>query len=121
MNTINKGFVQKYIQKTWDMDDLVTKVRDGLIRFRNTFENEKLVRTAKQQSKKLFQLSNELNEKVANNRKNVLKRDEKIAQIKTEVEKAKNGQNTDSPISMEGFEKLFEQHDILESDKLKLF
>lgn len=119
VNAINKGFIQKYIQKPWDIDDLVAKVRDGLIQFRNTFENEKLVRIAKKQSKKLFQLSNELNEKIANDKKNVEALDNKIAQIKTEVEKAKNrkNKNMENSISADDFEKIFEEHGVIDSTK----
>ncbi|MCK5541951.1 MAG: response regulator [Desulfobacterales bacterium] len=118
VDAINKGFVQKFIQKPWDIDDLVDKVKEGLTQFRNTFENEKLVRITKKQSKKLYQLSNELNEKITKNKKNVEELDQKISQIKTEVGKVKIGENGESRLSVENFEKMFEQHDVLENDKL---
>ncbi|MCD4741744.1 MAG: response regulator [Desulfobacteraceae bacterium] len=115
VEAINKGYVQKYIQKPWDIDDLVAKVREGLVRFRNTFENERLVRLAKKQSKELYQLSNNLNKRVANHKKSIEVLDKKIGQIKTEDEQA---ETVKAPASVDGFEKMFEEQNILESGKL---
>jgi response regulator RpfG family c-di-GMP phosphodiesterase len=118
VNAINKGFVQKYIQKPWDIDDLVVKVKEGLIRFRNTFENEKLVRLSKKQNKKLYQLSHDLDKKVVNHKKNIEEIDKKIAQIKSEVGKARKDEHIKPHLSVDNVEKIFEQHNVLEKDKL---
>lgn len=118
VNAINRGVVQKYIQKPWDIDDLVAKVKEGLIRFRNTFENERLVRLSKIQNKKLFHLSNDLDEKVNNHKKNVEELDQKISQIKAEVGEVNKGENAISSLSIDNFEKMLKQHNMLEKDSL---
>lgn len=118
VNAINRGVVQKYIQKPWDIDDLVAKVKEGLIRFRNTFENERLVRLSKIQNKKLFHLSNDLDEKVNNHKKNVEELDQKISQIKAEVGEVNKGESAISSLSIDNFEKMLKQHNMLEKDSL---
>ncbi len=118
VNAINKGVVQKYIQKPWDIDDLVVKVRDGLIRFRSTLENEKLVRLSKVQVKKLFHLSNDLDEKVKNHKKDVEELDQKIVQIKTELGEVKGDGNATTSFSVDTFEEMLKQHGMLEKGSL---
>ncbi|MCP3901356.1 MAG: response regulator [Desulfobacteraceae bacterium] len=118
VNAINKGIVQKYIQKPWDIDDLVAKVKGGLIRFRSTLENEKLVRLSKVQVKKLFNLSNDLDEKVNNHKKNVEELDQKIVQLKTEIGKVKGDENATEPFLVETFEEMLKQYNMLEKGSL---
>lgn len=62
IDAVNKGAIQRYIQKPWDTKTLLKAVRSGLRQFELGMENERLQRLAKDQNAKLFDLSCELME-----------------------------------------------------------
>ena len=120
IDAINKGIIQKFIQKPWKIHDLIDTVKKGFIQFKNTLENEKLVRLARKQNKKLYQLNHDLNNKAAIHKKEIEEFDRAITQVKTEIERKERDGNIEEPLSVDFFEKLFKQHNILESHKMTL-
>ena len=120
IDAINRGIIQKFIQKPWKIHDLVDTVKKSFIQFKNDFENEKLVRLARKQNKKLYQLNSALNDKAAIHKKKIEEFDRAIAQIKIDIEKKGEAKNIDEPLSIDYFEKLFKQHNKLESHKMTL-
>lgn len=112
IDAINKGIIQKFIQKPWETKDLINVVKKGFQRFSNAFENEQFVRLAKQQNKKLYQLDYNLNEKVKKYKQKIVELDRKIQGLKNKVVKQND--------SDKYFEEWLKQHDMLDSNNLKV-
>ena len=118
IDAINRGIIQKFIPKPWKIDNLVAIVKKGFMRFKNAFENENLVRLAKEQNKKLYQLDSNLNERAINHKKKIEALDQVIVKMRAEVEKRKKIENIKEPVSAGYFEELFKKHNITENDRL---
>ncbi|MCK5100475.1 MAG: response regulator, partial [Desulfobacteraceae bacterium] len=109
INAINKGVVQKFIQKPWKMSSLVDAVKKSFMQYKNSFGNEKLVRLARDRNRKMYQLNHTLNKKIAGHKKTIEEFDRKIAEVKIEIGKIAREVDTEEPLTVEYFEKLFKQ------------
>ncbi|MCK5310946.1 MAG: response regulator [Desulfobacteraceae bacterium] len=120
IDAINRGIIQNFIPKPWKIDDLVSTVKKGFMRFKNAFENERLVRLARKQNKKLYKLDSNLNASVMSHKKKIEALDQVIARMKTEIVKRKKTDNEKEPVSDSYVEELFKEYGVLENDKLDL-
>jgi response regulator RpfG family c-di-GMP phosphodiesterase len=112
IDAINKGIIQKFIQKPWEINDLINVVKKGFQRFNNAFENERFVRLAKKQNKKLYQLDYNLNERVKKYKQKIVELDRKIEGLKNKVGKQNDSEKC--------FEEWIKQHNMLDSNNLKV-
>ncbi len=121
VKAVNKGIVQQYVQKPWEISDIAAKVKEGVVRFRHAFENEKLVQHTIKQNKKLYLLSNVLDEKVSGHIQKMERLDRETAEIRARLAEVKaeinKGEHIKAGPQSEYFEKFLKNHDLLEKSK----
>ena len=117
IDAINRGIIQKFIHKPWDITDLVNTVKKGFKRFNNAYENERLVKVTRKQNKKLYQLDCDLNDKVKKHKQKLEKLDQKIILLKKDVGKRTNIGDINGSFSPDYIEKWFEKNGFLEKSK----
>jgi len=64
VEAINSGAVRYYLQKPWDDDFLVSRIRDSLELYQSASENKRLVELTRQQNEKLLEFNHKLQDKV---------------------------------------------------------
>lgn len=79
VDAINTGAVRYYLNKPWDDDFLISRIRDSLELFETTAENLRLTELTKKQNQKLLEFTHDLQQKV----------DEQTAEIKTQHKELK--------------------------------
>ncbi len=116
LEAINKGAIHRYISKPWDTKDFINAIKNGIKQYELIIENEQLLRLAKEQNTKLYELNCELREKTEAHQKNIenLNReiDELGKQIKIQAEKTKKDD------SLKKIEKLLTDKDMLDKKKM---
>ena len=113
---INKGAIHRYISKPWDTKEFMDAIQEGLKQFELIIEDEQLLRLAKDQNAKLYELNCELRKKTEMHQKNIENLNREIdklsRQIKIQTDKAKEDN------SLKRIEKLLKEENMLEQDKL---
>ncbi len=98
INAVNRGAIQRYITKPWDNDELLLAIKSGIKLFEEYLENNKLIRLAKKQNTKLYDLNCELMEITKSHTKDIQALDYQIKSIKKEMETFSS--QTDGPESL---------------------
>ncbi|MBU1194832.1 MAG: response regulator [Proteobacteria bacterium] len=83
---VNKGIIHHYLTKPIDPDELLDAIKLSIGKFEILMENEKLLRLAKQQNTKLYDLSCEFMETVKSHNKTILALDREIEQLQKEIQ-----------------------------------
>ncbi len=116
LEAVNKGAIHRYISKPWDTKDFMDVIQDGIKQYELIIENDQLLRLAKDQNKKLYELNCELRKKTETHQKNIENLNREIdkleRQIKIQADKAKEDN------SLKRIEKLLKEENMLEQDKL---
>ncbi len=116
LEAINKGAIHRYISKPWDTKEFMNAIQEGLKQFELIIENEQLLRLAKDQNIKLYELNCELRKKTEAHQKNIENLNREIdkleKQIKIQADKTKEDN------SLEEIEKLLKKENMLEQNKL---
>jgi len=118
IDAINRGIIQKFIPKPWEIDDLITTVKQGFLRFKNAFENEKLVRMAKKQNKKLYQLDKNLKKRLEDHKQKIIELDKSIEKMKDGISKMPKPGMSKKPALDVYFETLLKKNNMLENNTL---
>jgi response regulator RpfG family c-di-GMP phosphodiesterase len=85
INAVNKGAIQKYIAKPWEHNDLVKAINSGIKRYEFFLDNEKLLKLAKKQNAKLYDLNCELMETTKTHNKAIHELDDDIKTIENKI------------------------------------
>lgn len=85
IQAVNKGTIQGCIKKPWQEDSLMKVVKQGIQLFESNFENKRLMRLAKKQNHKLFELDCELMEKTKSHTKDYQALETEINRLKKKV------------------------------------
>ena len=85
MNAVNKGSIQRYVQKPWQPDDLSKAIRSGLDHFEHSLEHEKLLGLAKNQNAKLYDLNCQLMETTTCHNKELQELDKQIKSFEDKI------------------------------------
>jgi response regulator RpfG family c-di-GMP phosphodiesterase len=72
IDAVNKGDIDRYLQKPWDNKELLSTVNDGLEKAKLMFENNRLHALVKKQNALLTDLNHNLDEKVKLRSKQIL-------------------------------------------------
>lgn len=83
---VNKGIIHHYLTKPIDPDELLDAIKLSISKFEILQENEKLLRVAKNQNTKLYDLSCELMETANFHNKTIHALDREIEQIQKEIQ-----------------------------------
>ncbi len=83
---VNKGIIQRYITKPLNPDELPSIIKSGIKMFERLQDNEKLLRLAKHQNTKLYDLNCELMEATKSHNKTVHKLDKEIEQLEKDIQ-----------------------------------
>ncbi|MCP3872326.1 MAG: response regulator [Desulfobacteraceae bacterium] len=119
VNAVNKGSIHRYIEKSWDSDDLIKIIKSGLKQFEVYLKNEELESQSKDQNKKLKDLNAKLKKAEKQHKEFVHKLDKKTQLLKKQV--VENIKNNNSGMTLKKVEKLFAENDLLENDKINGF
>jgi response regulator RpfG family c-di-GMP phosphodiesterase len=122
VEAINKGAIHKYISKPFEPKNFLEFVRKGLKLYEQTQEHDIFLFRAKENNKKLYDLTNVLNHDVKTHKILSKKLDGEISKLNKELEminKQLQG-NTDKE-DWNRIERLFEKHDLLETETINDF
>ena len=116
LEAINKGAIHRYISKPWDTKEFMNAIQEGLKQFELIVENEQLLRLAKDQNTKLYELNCELREKTETHQKNIENLNREIDKLERQIKIQADKPKQDN--SLERIEKLLKEKNMLEQDKL---
>ena len=112
---VNRGAVHRFITKPWDNDSLLEMIKSGLQYYELVIENQNLFALAKKQNTRLYNLSQELQQKAAAHKRVIVQKEKQIIQLKKRVEKGAGGADHFKQI-----EKLLEENQMLDKDRIVL-
>jgi len=78
VEAVNKGQIHRYLAKPWDDEELLLQVREALEHHELVIENRRLVELTRQQNEQLRQLNRELEKKVVERTRLILKKQEEL-------------------------------------------
>lgn len=96
ITAVNKGSIQRCILKPWESDMFIDAVKSGLARFDSYVEHQKLIKLAKNQNAKLYDLTSELMEATKSHDKDLKQLDAEIKEIE-KIIKSISAPESDSP------------------------
>ncbi|MFH2092801.1 MAG: response regulator [Pseudomonadota bacterium] len=85
INAVNKSSVHRFLVKPFEPIDFLKAVQSSLKLYNSFVEHEKLLKLAKQQNSKLYELNCQLMETVKSHQKNILRLDNEIKTINDEI------------------------------------
>ena len=100
VQAVNKGTIQGYISKPLQIDPLMKGIEQGIELSERHFENERLMRLAKKQNHKLYELDCELMEKTKLHTKKYQSLETEIEILKDAVKTLKTDENSIDHLSM---------------------
>ncbi len=112
---VNQGAVHRFITKPWDNDNLLEMIKSGLQYYELVVENQNLFALAKKQNTRLYSLSQELNQKAAAHKREIVRKEKQIIQLEKRLEKG--GDQADY---FKQIEKLLEENQMLDKDRIVL-
>ncbi|MCA1792942.1 MAG: response regulator [Desulfobacteraceae bacterium] len=90
---LNIGAIHQYISKPWDTRILTETIKAALEEHALIMENHRLFALAKKQNAKLYQMNVALKKKTDHHKKIIIEKNEKIAELTTQIDKAAENQN----------------------------
>lgn len=112
---VNRGAVHRFITKPWDNDSLLEMIKSGLQYYELVVENQSLFALAKKQNTRLYNLSQELQQKAAAHKRVIVQKDKQIIQLKKRLKKGDSEADYFKEI-----EKLLEENQMLDKNKIAL-
>ncbi len=105
-DAVNRGIIQKFLQKPWEIATLVAITKNSFVQFNHSIENRKLLKSARDKNKKLYGIDHNLNKILESHKAKIKEFDKQIASAKSKSEKN---------FSVDYFIKKFEQYGMLET------
>jgi len=112
---VNRGAVHRFITKPWDNDSLLEMIKSGLQYYELVVENQNLFALAKKQNARLYNLSQELNQKAAAHKRVIVQKEKQIVHLKKRLEKGAGEADYFKQI-----EKLLEENQMFDKDRIEL-
>ncbi len=116
LEAINKGAIHRYISKPWDTIEFINAIKTGIKQYELVMENEQLLRLAKDQNAKLYELNCELRKKTEMHQKNIDELNREIEQLESQIKIQSENMRKDNTI--EEIEALLKQNDMLDEKKI---
>ncbi len=120
INAVNKGAVQRYITKPWDHNDFVKTIWSGIGLYEIVLEDKKLIRLAKKQNAKLYELNCELMETSKHHDKEIQELDQEIEKVKKSLEKLSSTPAVSSKTVLTEIENFIKTDTNIDTEKLEL-
>ncbi|NDY71120.1 hypothetical protein DO021_06100 [Desulfobacter hydrogenophilus] len=114
-DAVNRGAVHRFITKPWDNNDLLEMIKSGLQYYELVVENRNLFALAKKQNTRLYNLSQELQQKATAHKRVIVRKEKQILQLKKRLEKG-----VDEADYCAQIENLLEENQMFEKDRIAL-
>lgn len=121
IQAINRGAIHRYISKPWDRLELEETIAGGLRQYEDHLENESLLKLAKDQNMKLYQLNSQLKSKAEERRKRIDMLDKEIDSLNKQIESLESAPDLKKQNSLDTLEKLFSLKGLLNEDEFHAF
>lgn len=112
---VNKGAIHRYISKPWDAGVFSDTIKAGLEQHATLMENHRFFTLAKQQNARLYKFNLTMKESADRHQKDLLKKNERIAQLTARIEK-----EWDDRDHMDEIRQMLMQHRLLDQAGLNV-
>ena len=85
IESVNKGRIHRFIAKPWKNKDLLNTVQESLEQYDLVNENQALLKTVKEQNKKLYQVAHKLRKSTGERRKTISQLDRDIEALENRI------------------------------------
>lgn len=120
MDAVNKGAIHRYIAKPWDAKDFLETIKAGLKKYELFFENNHLLKLAKENNAKLYSRNCELRQRIEKHKKNMAILDSKIKELNLKIEKTQKNEAVQDLRSGKKAEQLIKDRGWMNPDKIRL-
>ncbi|MFO7752815.1 MAG: response regulator [Desulfobacteraceae bacterium] len=116
IESVNKGRIHRFIPKPWKNEELVNAVREGIEQHELVFENQRLLRTAKEQNKKLHEVAQEFRRKTGRHKKTISQLNREIETLEKKIESLEHTPERIRETGLKEVENLLFEKDLLTFD-----
>ncbi len=88
VDAVNKGEIHRYLTKPWNDDDIILQVRQAVEQLELQAENRRLTELTREQNRELKDLNNNLDKKVKQRTREIIKKSRNILEINKKLEKS---------------------------------
>ena len=88
VDAVNKGEIHRYLTKPWNDDDIILQVRQAVKQLELQAENRRLTELTREQNRELKDLNNNLDKKVKQRTREIIKKSRNILEINKKLEKS---------------------------------